>query len=234
VDKQEIDENIFSQSGLFRDVPKNQAFEILGAGLRKALQKGEILFNQGDSAEKCYFLLSGRLKLTKLHEDGRETVIRYIGPGGLAAATAVLREKQYPVTAKALSQAAVTGWDKNTMLRIMHQYPQVSVNMVSIVIERLEEMQQRFLEITAEQTERRVARALLGIMQHAGIKTEKGIRIEIDLSREDLADFTGTTHYTVSRILSDWTRKGWICTSRRQITVTDPHALRLRTETSPS
>ncbi|MCF8026388.1 MAG: cyclic nucleotide-binding domain-containing protein [Desulfobacteraceae bacterium] len=86
MDKQEIDEKIFSQSDLLRDIPKNQAFEILGAGLRKALQKDEILFNQGDSAEKCDFLLSGRLKLIMLHEDGREAVIRYIGPGGLAAA----------------------------------------------------------------------------------------------------------------------------------------------------
>ncbi|MGM0452177.1 MAG: Crp/Fnr family transcriptional regulator [Thermodesulfobacteriota bacterium] len=99
-------------------------------------------------------------------------------------------------------------------------------------MDRLEEMQQRFLEITAEQTESRIARAILGIMQHAGTKTDKGIRIDMDLSREDLADFTGTTHYTVSRILSAWTRKGWIATNRRQITVMDAHALRLRTETS--
>jgi CRP-like cAMP-binding protein len=158
VDRQAIDESIFSQSDFLRDIPKNQAFEILRAGLRKTLQKDEILFNQGDSAEKCYFLLSGRLKLTMLHEDGREAVIRYIGPGGLAAATAVLRKNQYPVTAKALSQTTVTGWDKTRMLGIMHQYPRISVNMVSIVLERLEEMQQRFLEITAEQTERRIAR----------------------------------------------------------------------------
>lgn len=230
MDKQAIDENIFFQSDFLRDMPKNQAVEILNAGIRKTLQKDEILFNQGDSAEKCYFLLSGRLKLTMLHEDGREAVIRYIGPGGLAAATVVLRENQYPLTAQAISQAAVTGWNKNKMLGIMHQYPRVSVNMVSIVLERLEEMQQRFLEITAEQTERRIARALLGIMQHAGTKTNNGIRIDIDLTREDLADFTGTTHYTVSRILSDWTRKGWVATIRRQITVMDAHALRLLTQ----
>jgi CRP-like cAMP-binding protein len=106
--------------------------------------------------------------------------------------------------------------------------------MVSIVPGRPEEMQQRFLEITPEQTEGRIARALLGIMQYAGTKTDKGIRIDIDLSREDLADFADTTHYTVSSILSDWTRKGWAATSRRQITVMDAHALRLRTETSLS
>jgi len=232
VDKEAIDENIFSQSDLLKDIPESQASEILNTGIRKTLQKDEVLFHQGDSAKKCYFLLSGRIKLTKLHEEGREAVIRYIGPGGLTAAGVVLRENQYPVTAKSLCPATAIGWDKNTMLSVMHQYPQISINMVSLVLDRLEEMQQRFLEITAEQTERRIARALLGIMQHAGTKTDNGIRIEIDLSREDIADFTGTTHYTVSRILSDWTRKGWIATSRRQITVMDAHALKLCTETS--
>lgn len=232
--KHEIDENSFSQSDLLKGIPESQASEILNTGIHKTLQKDAFLFHQGDSAEKCYFLLSGRIKLTKLHEEGREAVIRYISPGGLIAAAAVLRGNQYPVTAKSLCTATVIGWDKNTMLRVMHQYPQISVNMVSLVLDRLEEMQQRFLEITAERAERRIARALLGIMQHAGTKTDSGIRIDIELGREDLADFTGTTHYTVSRILSDWTRKGWIVTNRRQITVTDAHALKLRMETSLS
>jgi CRP-like cAMP-binding protein len=190
------------------------------------------LFHQGDSAQKCYFLLSGRLKLTKLHEDGGEAVIRYIGPEGLAAAAVVIKGNEYTVTAKAIEQTTVIGWDKKMLLQLMHQYPQVAVNILSIVLERLEEIQQRFLEMSTEQTERRLARTLLGIMRHAGTKTAKGIRIDLDLGREDLADFTGTTHYTVSRILSDWTRKGWVATSRRQITVMDAHALKQRTESS--
>jgi CRP-like cAMP-binding protein len=150
----------------------------------------------------------------------------------LAAAAVVIKGNEYTVTAKAIEQTTVIGWDKKMLLQLMHQYPQVAVNILSIVLERLEEIQQRFLEMSTEQTERRLARTLLGIMRHAGTKTAKGIRIDLDLGREDLADFTGTTHYTVSRILSDWTRKGWVATSRRQITVMDAHALKQRTESS--
>ncbi len=226
-------QNSIAQSDLFKDIPKSQAVEILNTGIQKTLQKHDILFHQGDSAQNCYFLLSGRLKLTKLHEDGGEAVIRYIGPEGLAAAAVVLKGNQYTVTAKAIEeQTVVVGWGKNMLLQLMHQYPQVAVNILSIVLERLDEMQKRFLEMSTEQTERRLARTLLGIMRHAGTKTDKGIRIDLDLSREDLADFTGTTHYTVSRILSDWARKGWIVTIRRQVTVMDAHALRQRTESS--
>jgi CRP-like cAMP-binding protein len=232
VNQENYDNNSIARSDLFKDVPKSQALEILNAGIRKTLQKHDILFHQGDSAQKCYFLLSGRLKLTKLHEDGGEAVIRYIGPEGLAAAAVVIKGNEYTVTAKAIEQTTVIGWDKKMLLQLMHQYPQVAVNILSIVLERLEEIQQRFLEMSTEQTERRLARTLLGIMRHAGTKTAKGIRIDLDLGREDLADFTGTTHYTVSRILSDWTRKGWVATSRRQITVMDAHALKQRTESS--
>jgi len=57
----------------------------------------------------------------------------------------------------------------------MREYPQVTINILSLVLGRLEEMQQRFLEISAEQTERRIARALLRIMKHAGTKTNNGI-----------------------------------------------------------
>ena len=59
MDKQAIDDNIFSQSELLKGAPESQAPEILSAGRRKTLQEDEILFNQGDSAGKCYFLLSG-------------------------------------------------------------------------------------------------------------------------------------------------------------------------------
>ncbi|MGM0424241.1 MAG: Crp/Fnr family transcriptional regulator [Thermodesulfobacteriota bacterium] len=230
---QNLDASSFPPSNLLLDIPQNQAWEILQAGNQKTFAKDDFVFHQGDRAKKCYFLLSGQLKLTKLHEDGREAVIRYISPGGLAAATAVLKENLYPVTALALCQATVISWDKEMLLKIMQQHPQVAINVLSIVLERLEDMQQRFLQISSEQTERRIARALLGIMQYAGTKTKEGIRIDLDLSREDLANFTGTTHYTVSRILSDWTRKGWIATYRRQIIVKDAHALRLCTESLP-
>ena len=81
------------------------------------------------------------------------------------------------------------------------------------------------MEICSEQAGQRIARALLRIMKHAGKKTEPGILIDFRLSRQDIAEYSGTTLYTVSRILSTWEKNGWIQSGRERITITNPHAL---------
>jgi len=223
-------ENFFLKSNFLKDIPVDNIQRVMDSGIRKSFEKGDIVFRQGDPAKWTCFLETGQLKLSKLHEDGREAIIRYIGPGELTAATTVLKKNEYPLTAETLSPTTVIVWDKNKMFDLMQEYPQITINLLSLALERLEEMQQRFLEISAEQAERRIARALLRIMKHAGIKTNNGILIDFSVSREDIADFTGTTHYTVSRVLSDWKRKGWIISTRQKIQITDVHALVMLSE----
>ncbi|HQO64278.1 MAG TPA: Crp/Fnr family transcriptional regulator, partial [Syntrophorhabdus sp.] len=104
------------------------------------------------------------------------------------------------------------------------------VNMLGVAFDRLQDLQARYLELFAEQVEQRIARALLRIMRQSGRKTNEGILIDFPLSRQGLADYTGTTVYTVSRVLSAWEKKGWVISRRERITVSDPHALVLFTE----
>jgi CRP-like cAMP-binding protein len=172
-----------------------------------------------------YLVLNGLLKLSKLHEDGKEAIVRYISPGGITAAASVFNEKDYPVTAQAVGPTEVVGWDRKTMRKFMTAYPQIAINFLGTVVERLNDMQSRYLELQAERVEQRIARSLLRIMKQSGRKTEEGILIDFRLSRQDLADYTGTTLYTVSRTLGGWEKKGWVKSGRERIVVTDPHAL---------
>jgi CRP-like cAMP-binding protein len=220
-----IYDDSFHQSDLFIGMADSDSTAILNQGERIRSRPGEILFSQGDPARRCYLVLKGRLKLTTLHEQGKQAVIRYVGAGQLTAAVAVFKEKDYPVTAETIGPAEVVVWDRQVMVKLMLEYPQLAINTLKVVIDRLDDVQSRYLEINAEQVEQRIARALLRIMRHSGCKTDYGILIDFPVSRQELADYTGTTLYTVSRILSAWSRKGWIKSGREQITVTDPHAL---------
>ena len=114
----------------------------------------------------------------------------------------------------------------------MLEYPPLAMNMLRCTINRLDDLQNRYLEICAEQVEQRIARTLLRFMKQSGHREEDGIRIDFPLSRQELADYTGTTIFTVSRILSTWEKKGWIKSKREQITVRDPHSLVLFSEHS--
>lgn len=226
-----IIEDSIHRSDFFSDISGPNAAEILNRGKHIHLKSGESLFHQGDPARKCFLVTDGRLKLTKLHEQGKETIIRYIGPGELTAIVSLFKGKDYPVTAESIDATAAVCWDEPTMMKLMLAYPQLAVNMLRFTINRLDELQNRYLEICAEQVEQRVAHALLRIMKQSGRKEEDGgIRIDFPLSRQELADYTGTTIFTVSRILSTWEKKGWIKSKREQISVCDPHSLVLFSE----
>ncbi|MBW1782705.1 MAG: Crp/Fnr family transcriptional regulator [Deltaproteobacteria bacterium] len=214
-----------SRSDLFAGVTKDEQADIFNAGQRRLIPSGETLFREGDDAFRCYFVQNGRLKLNKLHEEGKEAIVRYINPGEITAAVAVFREKRYPVTAVAVGPTKVIGWDRDTILKLLSAHPPLGINLLRAAVERLDDVQTRYLELQAERVERRIAHALLRIMRESGRRIDTGILIDFRLSRQDLADYAGTTLYTVSRTLSQWEKRGWIATGRERIVVTDAHAL---------
>lgn len=218
-------DTILHRSDIFKSLTGEQLEGILKKGRTIKLQPQSVLFHQGESAQSCFLVNHGRLKLAKLNEQGKEVILRYIGIGELTAAIAVLKNWTYPVTAESIEDTEVVGWDKPTMMTLMHQFPHIAINLLGIVLERIDDVQHRYLEVCTEHVDQRIARSLLRLMRRAGSKTPKGIHIDLPLSRQNIADYSGTTLYTVSRTLSAWERKGWIHSGREQIVVTDPHAL---------
>jgi CRP-like cAMP-binding protein len=210
---------------LLQGLSDAQRDRLIATGQAQALKGRGILFRQGEPAEKCFLVQRGRLKLFKSSEAGKESIIRYIGAGEVVAAVAVLKHVDYPVTAEAVEDTLVTGWNKAALLRLLHDQPSIAVRLLEVVLQRLDEVQQRYLELSSEAVERRIAHTLLRLMRHAGKRTPDGIRIAIPLSRQDVADYAGTTLYTASRTLAAWEKKGWILSGRERIVIADPHAL---------
>ncbi|BBO67783.1 transcriptional regulator [Desulfosarcina alkanivorans] len=213
------------KSDIFKGLTRDQLSGLVEKGRRIILKPKSVLFHQGDPAASCFLVNRGRLKLTKLNEQGREVIFRYIGAGELTAAITVLKRWAYPVTAESVEETVVVGWDKPTMIQAMHRYPDIAINLMGIILERIDDVQHRYLEVCTEHVDQRIARSLLRLMRRAGLKHPEGIQINLPLSRQNIADYSGTTLYTVSRTLSAWEKKGWILSGREQIVVTDPHAL---------
>ncbi len=223
-------EDIFQETSLFEGLSTDQRDEIVKSGLHQVLKPKGILFHQGDPAERFYMVNSGRLKLTKLNEQGKEVIMRYIGAGELTAAITSLKDWEYPLTAKSVENTEVTSWNKAGVLNMMETYPKIAINLLNIVLTRFDDIQQRYLELSTEQVEQRIARTLLRLMRSTGLKKPEGILINLPMSRQNIADFSGTTLFTVSRTLSAWEKSGWIKSGREKITIIDPHSLVLFSE----
>ncbi len=222
--------HLLASIDLFEQLSIQELDEIASAASLQDYNKNSYLFHQGDPAHRFCILVEGKIKLTQLTEDGQQIILRYVSPGEAFAIISVLSKIPYPVTATAVNQVSLLSWDDQVMLDLMQNYPQLAINALSILAKRIQEFQDRFREISTERVERRIARALLRLASQTGRKLEQGILIDIALTRQDLAEMTGTTLYTVSRTLSQWERDGLVSSQREQVTILSPHQLVLLAE----
>lgn len=211
--------------GLFKGLSEDQIEVILKEARRIELARGAYLFYQGDPAERVHILLSGSIKLAQITLDGQQILMRYIHPGEAFTVLAVLEGIEYPASAEASTDSKVLAWDRTAVQALVLQFPVIALNILDIVAVHVHEFQDRLRELSTERVERRIARALLRLANQAGRKVSEGILIDLHLSRQDLAEMTGTTLYTVSRTLSQWESQGLVRSSREKVVILKPHSL---------
>ncbi len=194
------------------------------ARLREA-KAGASFFREGDPAESFFVVQSGSVKLTQLTPEGHQVVLRLIGAGDPFGGVAAFGGGSYPVSAEAVTEVTALEWPGPIMASLMETYPRLAINAVRFVAARLHELQVQYRQLATEKVERRVARALLRLGEQAGRRTEGGVLIDLPLSREDIAQMTGTTLYTVSRIISRFEADGLVEAGRQHIVIRDAQAL---------
>jgi CRP-like cAMP-binding protein len=220
-----IDRSRLKDLAAFADMPASEVDDILRAAQIRRVAKGSALFEQDDPARAFFVLVEGRLKVTQLTPDGQQVVIRYIGPGEMFGCVAVSGQSSYPGTATAVGDSLALAWAANAAGDLIEHHPKFGARILRSIGGRVREAHTRLREMATERVERRVARTLLRLAHEAGRRTENGVEIDMPLSRQDVAEMTGTTLYTVSRILSAWENDGIVESGRQHIVIRTPDAL---------
>jgi CRP-like cAMP-binding protein len=107
----------------------------------------------------------------------------------------------------------------------MEQSPRIALNALRIMSGQIRGFQSTVKDLSTKRVEQRVARAVLRLARESGRNIEEGILIDLPLSRQDLAEMTGTTLFSVSRMLKDWEKQGLIMSQRQRVIITYPHGL---------
>jgi CRP-like cAMP-binding protein len=210
---------------LFKGLAPGELREVASAAHEVTRSAGDHFFEQGAPADVFYVLTAGRVKLTQITPEGHQVVLRLVGPGQPFGGVAAFGQPVYPIGAEAIEASTALGWDGHAMARLLSAHAPLAINALHFVASRLRDVQDRYRELVTERVERRVARALLRLARDAGKKVEAGVLIDVPLSREDLAEMTGTTIYTVSRLISNWEDKGLVEAGRQRIVIRKPHGL---------
>jgi len=216
---------ILAKVDLFENLAIEDLEKLSKSALTLELQKDDVLFLQGDPANKIFLLLHGNIKLVQTHHDGQQIVIRVAGPMEMLGALALGRVNSYPASAFAMSTCDVAFWIKETLLDHVQKMPTLAANTMHFMAERIQIMQDRFRLIATQKVEQRLAHTLANLMATSGKPIEEGILINVALSRQELAEMIGTTLYTVSRLLKQWEKNRVVKCGRERIVILDGRAL---------
>ena len=217
--------SIYNHCFLFRDLDEATLAAILNEGVVRQFQAGSFFFHQGEAADWMYVLRTGRVKLSQVTPDGDQVIVNYFGPGQGLGIIVALNGSDYPLSAEAVDLCEAIGWHRDEMQRLMLLHSQLALNGMKMMGERFTRLQARFRDVSTKRVAQRIARALLRLVRQFGKRVDEGVLIDIPLTRQDVAEMTGTNLYNVSRILRQWELDGWIVSHRRQIILSKAHEL---------
>jgi len=199
---------------------------ILQNSITRSIEESSFFFFQGDAAEYLYILTSGQVKLMQSNPNGQQVNLRTLYAWQMFGALGAVRaEATYPASAQALENSTALAVSSKFLHSMLETRPYLSFDLMKLMTSYIQEMQARYRELATERVEQRVANALIRLAGQSGIKSKKEAGIELSFSRQDVAEMTGSTLYTISRLLSDWERQGIIKTGREKIQIIKPHGL---------
>jgi CRP-like cAMP-binding protein len=193
----------------------------------RSIEEDEFFFFQGDPATYFYVLIEGRAKLLQTNTAGQQVNLRTITQWQMFGALGAVRENaNYPATAQALEPSTALAIESSFLHKMLETRPYLNFGLMQLMTSYIMEMQERYRELATERVERRIALTVLRLAAQIGKRTDGDeMRVELPLTRQDVAEASGTTVFTVSRVLADWERRGLVEAGRERVVIRNPHGL---------
>ena len=221
---QEIEDAI-RRTAMFRRLSESDRAHLAAVSRLKRYGKGDLVFGEGDPSDMFAVVVSGRVKIVKMTPAGKDVILEIFGTGDPFGAVAAYEGRPFPASAIALDETVCLFTPRAAFFALLEQHPSLVRGLLLGLTQRLVELTNRLTELTGGRVEARIARLFLKLADNAGRPSADGVVISMALSRQELADLTGTTIETCIRIMSRWGKEELVRTEKDGFVLLDRAAL---------
>ena len=223
-----MEDSIIARIPLFERMSPEELEELRGMMSQTTLRRGEVLFNEGDSGDRLYILLTGKVKLGHTSVDGRENLLAVLGPGEVVGELTLFDPGPRSTTATAVATTELLALEHNQLMGFIDSHPTLAKDMLRALAVRLRRTNIALADLVFSDVPGRVAKALLDLAERFGAPTEDGIHVPHDLTQEELAQLVGASRETINKSLAEFVSRGWIRLEGRAVTLIDVERLKRR------
>ena len=187
----------------------------------KSYDGHQLIFAEGDPSNAFIVIVDGRVKVFKSTPAGKEVILEIFGAGDPLGAVAVYEGAPFMASAQTLEPTRILQIDQAAFFRLLEDEPKFVRGLLSGLTIRLAELTRRLADLSGSRVEVRFARLFLKLCDEIGRPDRGGIFVPMPLSRQELADLTGTTIETAIRIMSRWQKEDVVHTEKDGFVVLD-------------
>ena len=216
------------RSPLFAALDDDAAKTLLENMVKGRMERGDVLFHEGDQGDKLYVIVEGKIKLGRTSADGRENLLAILGPGEMFGELSLFDPGPRTATATAIAEPQILGLSNEQLQRFITARPYVAGTLLAALARRLRRTNENLADLVFTDVPGRVAKALLDLSRRFGRPVENGVMVAHDLTQEELAQLVGASRETVNKALADFASRGWLKLEARAVLLQDLDRLQRR------
>lgn len=211
---------------VFAGLPEEQLRQIHSYTVERSYRKGMVVFLEDEPGEGFHYLISGKVKIVKMTDDGREHIIKILRPGDVFAEVLLFNNRPYPASAIAVEESRVGVIRNSDLEKLVLKNNLLALQLIKALSQRLLYAQQKIKNLALHDVLARTAETLLRLgHEHGKVRPDGQLELTIDLSRQDLASLVGTTRETVTRTLSSLKRDKVVDFDGQRLVILNPKKL---------
>jgi CRP/FNR family transcriptional regulator len=221
-------ESVLARAPLFAALDADSSAALEAMLTSRTLERGHVVFREGDTGDRLFLVLEGKVKISRAAADGRENLLAVLGSSEMFGELSLFDPGPRTATVTTVTEATLASLDHDDLRPLLTERPGVAVQLLQALAQRLRRTNEAMADLVFTDVPGRVAKALLDLADKFGAAEADGTRVRHDLTQEELAQLVGASRETVNKALSEFAHRGWLRIEGRSVLLLDPERLARR------
>ncbi|GAB3077730.1 CRP-like cAMP-activated global transcriptional regulator GlxR [Corynebacterium aquatimens] len=217
-----------ARAGIFQGVDPNAVSTLIGQMSSESFSKGTTIFDEGEPGDRLFIITSGKVKLARHAPDGRENLLSVMGPSDMFGELSIFDPGPRTSSAVCVTDVDTATMDSEMLRGWISDYPEISQQLLRVLARRLRRTNATLADLIFTDVPGRVAKTLLQLANRFGMQEGGAVRVNHDLTQEEIAQLVGASRETVNKALATFAQRGWIRLEGKSVLIVNTEHLARR------